>query len=191
MNLPVPVLAGEREIICKYGKVVLERQFRYPDQAKDLDFLVWGGTTVPSIILPVTKEGEVVAVRQFRHAANQFILEIPGGCPAPGESVEETVSRELLAETGYRTGQVILLGELAWFEPSACITPYTPVLATGCEKIQDLDLDRTEILGVEVFPLAEWIEMIHRGVVRDSKSITVTFLALPHLGLEVKRRTHE
>src|SRR3989338_3346225 len=121
-----PKLIGEVTEIAKWGKVVATRTFEQPDGKQD-EFLVWGGKkgdqfVVPSIIFPVTDKEEVIAIRQFRYGANEFVLEIPGGCPDGKEGFEGIVRRELLEEAGYEVGELRKLGEPLWFEPAACWT---------------------------------------------------------------------
>jgi ADP-ribose pyrophosphatase len=53
-------------------------------------------------VVPVTDEGNVVLVSQWRQPAGSFALELPGGGVDPGESPEEAAGRELFEETGYR-----------------------------------------------------------------------------------------
>lgn len=185
--LVIPELVRTEVIIDKYGKQVVERYFRCPD-GQIREFIVWGGTVVPSIILPITKDGKVVALKQFRYAANEFVIELPGGCPERGEGFEETAKKELLEETGYVAQTVVrLIESTIWFEPAACLTPYVPLLALGCQKKQEPHPDSTEVLKVLLFNLSEWISMILKGEVRDSKTITTTFLALPHLGYKLSK----
>jgi 8-oxo-dGTP pyrophosphatase MutT (NUDIX family) len=61
-------------------------------------------------VVPVTPEGEVVMVRQFRHGSRRVTLEVPGGIVDPGETPAEAAARELLEETGYRGGAASPLG---------------------------------------------------------------------------------
>ncbi len=63
-------------------------------------------------VVPVTPEGRIVMVRQYRHGSCTHTLEIPGGMVDPGETPAEAAARELLEETGYRPERVEPIGAL-------------------------------------------------------------------------------
>lgn len=64
-------------------------------------------------IIPVTRDGKVVMVRQYRFGAAQLSLELPGGIVDPGEAPLKAATRELEEETGYRAKQVLSLGDVS------------------------------------------------------------------------------
>lgn len=66
-------------------------------------------------IIPVTTDGRIVMVRQFRFGAWQDSLEVPAGIVDPGEAPEAAAIRELAEETGYVPRQVVSLG---WVHPN-------------------------------------------------------------------------
>lgn len=183
MNLLRPKLLREKIIRAGWGKRVLERTFEFADGKRD--FLVWGGDVTPAIVFPLTHAREVVALREFRYAANDFVINLPGGCPEKNEGFHALARRELEEETGFAPEEVATLGPPLWFEPTACITPYMPVLAVNCVKVAEPHPDETEISEPVLFPLEQWIRMIRDREIVDSKSIAVTFLALFEIGLDI------
>ncbi|MBP3495689.1 MAG: NUDIX hydrolase [Clostridia bacterium] len=119
-------------------------------------------------IVPVTNEGEVIMVKQFRYPFGEVLLEIPAGKLEPGEDPLEAVKRELEEESGVVAGKIEHIGEL-----------YTTV-AIFDEKIQmylatDLSYtsahpDDEEFLEVEKIPLDVLVKMTMEGKIRDSKT---------------------
>lgn len=183
--LVAPQVMSVNVLLNKFKKVVVEKNFLLPNGITT-QYIVWGGTKVPSIIFPVVllESGiHVLALHQFRYGANEFVIEIPGGNPKGDEAFEEVTRLELLEETGYQADKIVRLdrGAPIWFEPSACFTVFIPVLALGCKKVADPQPDQEEVLEVLVIPLPEWKEMIADGRIRDAKTIAVTYLALPFL----------
>jgi len=125
---------------------------------------------------------KVVAIRQFRYGSNEWGLELPGGCRESDKDTWESVARrELLEETGYGADTMTKLLTQLWIDPASCYTPFVPMLARGCRKLQDPKLDAGELIETILLDLDHWIQLIHNGGVLDSRSIAITFLALPIL----------
>src|SRR3974390_3773452 len=64
-------------------------------------------------IIGVTEKGEILLVRQFRHAVNRMTLELPAGHVETGETPEQAARKELLEETGYEAESFQLLARLS------------------------------------------------------------------------------
>ncbi|HTR44720.1 MAG TPA: NUDIX hydrolase, partial [Thermodesulfovibrionales bacterium] len=62
-------------------------------------------------IVPMTGSGEVILIRQFRPAVNNYVIEFPAGLNDKGERLEEAARRELLEETGYEPEEMIFLAQ--------------------------------------------------------------------------------
>ena len=78
-------------------------QVRFPDGSEgSLDMVRHPGAAavVPMLDRPTDADPRVVLIRQFRHAAGDFIWEVPAGTLTPGESPEACAHRELIEEAG-------------------------------------------------------------------------------------------
>jgi ADP-ribose pyrophosphatase len=102
-------------------------------------------------VVAVTREGQVVLIRQFRHGLGELALEIPGGMVDPGEAPERAAERELLEETGYQAGRWERLG---FVHPNPAIqnNGCTTFLALDCELVAEPAGDATEDIAVELVP---------------------------------------
>lgn len=114
-------------------------------------------------VIPVTPEGKVVLIHQFRHGTGKVTLEIPGGM-VDDEDGDPAVAarRELLEETGYAAGEVIHIGSVApnpAFLNNQCHT----YLALGAHWVQTPQFDGAEDIAVEEFDLAEVPDLIRNG----------------------------
>ncbi len=145
-----------------------------PYKAFVLEFDSWAN------ILAITKNNEVVLVRQYRHGVQELSLELPGGVVDEGESPLEGAKRELLEETGYQAGQIIEVGRL-YPNPAIQRNTLYCYLATDVEWVGEQDLDESEEIDVELVPLDEVVEMVRTGKFRHALNVAVIFHALIHL----------
>lgn len=175
--------AGEIKILNqRFGRILFEQSFTGRDGTIDVfGPLFDSANKPPTVILPLTHDNKVVAIRQFRYGANKFILEIPGGNPKTGESIKKCLAAELEEETGYQSKQIVIFNNRPWFEPSSTRVYFIPVLALNCRKIKKPKLERTEIIKTMEIPIKKWFEMIKAGEIEDSKTLAVTALAWLHL----------
>ena len=113
-------------------------------------------------IIPITREGKVVLIRQFRSGIWSDTLEIPGGMVESAETPIEAAKRELAEETGYRPRQVDLLG---FVHPNPAIQGNRcySYLAVGCEKVNQGKQDAGEDILIELFEWAEVPRLILTG----------------------------
>lgn len=125
-------------------------------------------------IIPVTEDGKILFVRQYRYAAEQEMLEIPAGKLDPGESADICAARELEEETGY-TGTLKKLGHV-YTTPGFCNEKIDLYLADHLKKTHQ-HLDEGEFLDVVPFPLDEVKEMIRSGKIIDAKTLSAFAIA--------------
>ena len=126
-------------------------------------------------IAPVTRGGDLVMVRQYRHAGGIELLEIPAGRIDKGESPEDAALRELGEETGYRA---LELAKIAGFYLAAGFaTEYMHLYTALVEPGGDAHPDDDEFVQAELVSLSRIPGMIKSGDIQDAKTI----IALLHL----------
>lgn len=113
-------------------------------------------------IIPVTKDGRIILVRQHRLGNNMVTLETPGGIIDDGEDAISAARRELREETGYTSGKVVHLHTLQ-MNPAIMNSNVHFFLAEGCEMEGDQRLDREEDIEVITADTCEVGEMIRKG----------------------------
>ena len=121
-------------------------------------------------VVPLTEEGNVILVRQYRYPFAQVMLEIPAGKLDPGEDPLVCATRELTEETGYVAEKIEPLGV---FYPSVAILDEKIhlYLARGL-TFRATNPDDDEFLHVEQRSLKEMVEAVMRGEVPDGKTQT-------------------
>lgn len=119
-------------------------------------------------VVPVTDDGAVLLVRQYRYATGGWLLEVPAGKLDGGEPPEACARRECEEETGFRPTRLEPLGWI-WTTPGFADEKIWLYLATGLEEASQI-LEDDEVLSLERVPLAEAVEKAFRGEIHDSKS---------------------
>ncbi len=133
-----------------------------------------------AVIVPVHDDGTVVLVRQYRHPAVRYLLEIPAGTLADGERPEVGAARELQEELGLTAARLEKLSEF-FVSPGFLEEKMWVFLATDLSEGKQL-LDEDEILDIVRLPIAEALEMITSGEIQDAKTIIGLMLAAPRVG---------
>lgn len=119
-------------------------------------------------VVPVTDQGEVIMVRQFRYAFDQVLLEIPAGKLEPGEDPLKAALRELEEETGTVAEKIEHIGEL--YTTVAILDEKIHMyLATGL-SYKNAHPDEDEFLEVEKISLNTLVNMVMNGEIKDSKT---------------------
>ncbi|MFZ5902474.1 MAG: NUDIX hydrolase [Chloroflexota bacterium] len=150
---------------------------RTPDgRETKFDIIEHGGSAV---IIPLDAEGNLLFVRQYRHAAGQDLLELPAGTLDEGEAPEVCAAREIREETGFAAGKLQRIGEF-YLAPGYSTEFMVVFLATEL-TYDPLEADADEFLSVEKIPVAEAIERSERGEVPDAKSLAALLLARRYL----------
>jgi ADP-ribose pyrophosphatase len=121
------------------------------------------------VILPIDSKGNVLLVRQFRHAVGKELLELPAGSIDPGETPEQAAVRELREETGYKPGKLERLGGF-YAAPGYCTEYLHFFRATQFEKSPLTAEDTDEIEVVPISP-ADVPGLVASGQICDAKTI--------------------
>jgi ADP-ribose pyrophosphatase len=140
------------------------------------DIVEHGGSVV---IIPVDNAGNLLFVRQYRHAAGMDMLELPAGTRDGDEPFEECAAREIREETGMEAGALTHIG--SFYLAPGYSTEYMGVFLATDLKHNPLEADDDEFLEVEKIPVAEAVRRAERGEIPDAKSLAALLLARPHL----------
>ncbi len=170
---------GKTETIHKGRVFDLNREeVRLPNgKTAVLDVIYHPGAAA---MVPITADGKVLLLSQYRYAANGFIWEIPAGTLEPGEDMLDCAKRELIEETGFSAD--------TW----ETLTTMTPVpgystevihmfLATGLSPAAQ-NLDEDEVLEVKTLDFTKALSMVETGEITDAKTICGLLLAGVKMG---------
>ena len=133
-----------------------------------------------AVIVPIFDDGTVALVRQYRHPAVRYLLEVPAGTLVSGERPEIGAARELKEELGVVAARLEKLSEF-FVSPGFCEEKMWVYLATELSEGQQA-LEDDELLEVVRLPIADALEMITSGEIQDAKTIIGLMLAAPRVG---------
>ncbi|MDZ4806763.1 MAG: NUDIX hydrolase [Bacteroidota bacterium] len=139
------------------------------------EFPTWVGA------VPVTGDGKIVMVRQYRHALGETIVEIPGGCvDDTDKDFQEAIARELLEETGYSFSTFDYLGRISP-NPSTNTNLLHMFLARGGKKIAEQALDENEEIEVILLTIDELKQLLRENKIVQSMHVSCIMYALEKL----------
>ncbi len=131
-------------------------------------------------IVPLASDGTVVLVRQYRHATDGWLLEVPAGKLDAGESAEACARRELAEEAGFAAGELVSLGPF-WASPGFTDEVIHLFLARNLTPATQ-NLEEDELLFLERLPFTEAVTRAARGEIADGKSACALLRAAWWLG---------
>lgn len=165
----------------QHGLSLISQDFVNPKTDKVEEYTQF--TKTPGFtIVPITTDGELVIVRQFKHAVGDFVWEFPAGAMKDGEATPVHAANELKEETGCYGARIIKLTEhMINLAPRKSPSGYHVFAALGCQLMQEQDLEEGEdAIEVWLASVAEVEAMIIRGEFRSTESVTAYLLAKLH-----------
>ena len=137
------------------------------------------------VILPIDQDGNLLLVRQYRHAAEMDLLELPAGTlDSPDEAPIHCADRELREETGMASNNLLELGKF-YLAPGYSTELMSVFLATDLYD-NPLAPDADEFLDLVKMPVAEVLTLAEKGEMPDAKTLAALLMARPHLEMYLR-----
>lgn len=135
------------------------------------------------MVVPVTVEGKIILVKQYKHGVKDLIIECPAGWLNEGEDSLEGTKRELAEETGFIGDKWDKIGEFSE-KPTKIIGKTVLFLAQDLQKNPEIiHNDETEEIEVLEKGWNEVFKMINLGEINASMTIAAIYLAAEKLGV--------
>jgi ADP-ribose pyrophosphatase len=133
------------------------------------DVVRHSGSVVVLAVDNASNQPRVLLEKQYRHAAGQFLYELPAGRIDEGENELKAAKRELLEETGYsaRSWKRVLR---FWASPGFVAEAMSVYLARGL-KPGAAQPEDDEVIELQFFPLKKAVSMVMNGTIQDAKTI--------------------
>jgi ADP-ribose diphosphatase len=128
-------------------------------------------------VIPVTKEGDIVFIRQFRHGVQKITLEIPGGIVESHETPLAGAKRELAEETGYCSDNFVSLGVV---HPNPAIqgNVCNIYLALNASLSQEVNFDENEEIVIQKVKMNKLLEVLNSGQITNAMVLSSFTLAI-------------
>lgn len=151
---------------------------RSPLTGKEHDFYVIEAPTWVNVVA-ISPADEIVLIKQYRHGIRSVTFEIPGGMVDPGESPLEAAKRELLEETGFVSGDWVLIGKVhpnPAIQNNTCLT----FLASNAKRTGKPNLEGTEDIATFQIPSREIGRLVSSGEITHALVISAFYWYFLH-----------
>ena len=119
-------------------------------------------------VVPITQDGNIIVVDQYRYPFGRVVTEIPAGKIDPGEDPDTAARRELSEETGIEDGELTFIGE--FYSSPAILTEIIYMYTVKNFTRGELHPDPDEFVEVREIPLDRLVDDILSGKIKDSKT---------------------
>lgn len=169
---------GETKPVADYGKFkVLKLEATSPRTGETIEFKIID--RAPSVlIVPVTEDGRIILVEQFRPGVQQASLELPAGLLDPGETPEQGAKRELEEETGFCAASFEKLTTI-FHDPAILTSRVTILFARGCKPAGEKNQDEGEDVHTQLYAPQEVDAFVRDGRITHGLIIAAWLLARP------------
>jgi ADP-ribose pyrophosphatase len=116
----------------------------------------------------------IVMERQYRHAAREFLLEVPAGKMEEGEDALAAAKRELLEETGFKAKRWRKM--IRYFASPGFLGEFMQVFLAEGLTLGDAQPEYDEQIEIEMMPLSRLLKMMDEGKVHDGKTLISVML---------------
>ena len=121
------------------------------------------------VVLPVLPDGRIVMIRQYRHAAKQYLWELVAGRIDEGEAPRKAAARELMEETGYHAKKFTIFLDV--FPTPGFLEERMYILLAQGLTAGEAHPEEDEKITVKPYSRKELEQMMRTGKLRDAKSI--------------------
>ena len=175
---PALQLSGQAEVLSSkivyQGKVfwVTHDEVKEPgDVVATRDVVRHNGSVVVLAVDTSTNREDpgILLIRQYRHAAGKFLLELPAGRIEPGEELIPAGQRELIEETGYRAAR--WSKHTTYYASPGFLSEAMNIVLAEDLTLGEATPEEDERIDLHMTPLSEVVRMIHAGEIEDGKTL--------------------
>jgi ADP-ribose pyrophosphatase len=151
---------------------------RFPDGSTgELDMVRHPGASaiVPFLSEPGGDDPQLLLIKQYRYAAEQYLYEVPAGRLEPGEDPRDCAARELREEAGCTARQIDFLTTI-YTTPGFTDERIHLFMATGLERGETAH-EADEFMTVETVTLSQALRLIQEGAISDAKTVVAILFA--------------
>jgi len=159
-----------------------KEHYRSPRSGRVHDFYLLDSPDWVNVI-PLTADGEVILVKQYRFGTKEFSLEIPGGMLDPGDTPASAAGRELLEETGYAGDEPVLLG-IVHPNPAIHTNRCHTYLVKNARYKSPPEQDSTEDIEVLRVPLSDIPGFIRDGQISHALVVAAFYWYFSIIGFK-------